>query len=73
MNKIKIMLVEDHNVFREGLKKLLELEDNMQVVAEAGSCQEAMAKISKDVDIILMDIGLPDGDGLDLASQIKKL
>ncbi|GAB6180790.1 response regulator transcription factor [Desulfotomaculum defluvii] len=71
MNKIKTMLIEDHNVFREGLKKLLELEENIKVVAEAGSCQEAMAKISKDVDVILMDIGLPDGDGLDLVSKIK--
>lgn len=66
------MLVEDHNVFREGLKKLLELEENIKVVAEAGSCQEAMSKLSRDIDVILMDIGLPDGDGLDLVSVIKK-
>lgn len=72
MNKIKTMLVEDHNVFREGLKKLLELEENIEVVAEAGSCQEAMSKLSSDIDVILMDIGLPDGDGLDLVSVIKK-
>ncbi|WP_041274571.1 response regulator transcription factor [Desulforamulus reducens] len=72
MEKIKIMLIEDHNVFREGLKKLLELEENMKVVAEAGSCQEAMTKISNQVDVILMDIGLPDGDGLDLVTVIKK-
>ncbi|MCL5779552.1 MAG: response regulator transcription factor [Firmicutes bacterium] len=72
MEKIKIMLIEDHNVFREGLKKLLELEDNMTVVAEAGSCEEALAKLSGDIDVILLDIGLPDGDGLDLACKIKQ-
>ncbi|GAB6157486.1 response regulator transcription factor [Desulfotomaculum varum] len=72
MKKIKIMLIEDHNVFREGLKKLLELEENLQVVAEAGSCQEALAKLTDDVDVILLDIGLPDGDGLDLAGHIKQ-
>ncbi|WP_238473410.1 response regulator [Desulforamulus profundi] len=72
MEKIKIMLIEDHNVFREGLKKLLELEDNMTVVAEAGSCEEALAKLSGDIDVILLDIGLPDGDGLDLAGKIKQ-
>ncbi|MEG6522440.1 response regulator transcription factor [Desulfotomaculum sp. 1211_IL3151] len=72
MNKIKVMLVEDHNVFREGLKKLLELEENITVVAEAGSCQEAMSKLASDIDVILMDIGLPDGDGLDLVNIIRK-
>lgn len=72
MSKIKIMLIEDHNVFREGLKKLLELEDNMQVVAEAGSCAEALAGLSADIDIILLDIGLPDGDGLELVGKIKQ-
>ncbi|AQS59242.1 response regulator transcription factor [Desulforamulus ferrireducens] len=71
MEKIKIMLIEDHNVFRQGLKQLLELENNMSVVAEAGSCQEALAKLTPDIDVILLDIGLPDGDGLDLAVQIK--
>lgn len=72
MAKIKIMLIEDHNVFRQGLKQLLELESNMSVVAEAGSCQEAMDKLNHDINVILLDIGLPDGDGLDLAVKIIK-
>ncbi|MFZ5643523.1 MAG: response regulator [Bacillota bacterium] len=71
MEKIRIMLVEDHNVFRQGLKKLLELEDNMTVTEEAGSISEALLKVNGDVDIILLDIGLPDGDGLELCSRIK--
>lgn len=72
MNKIRIMLIEDHNVFREGLKKLLELEESMQVVAEAGTCAEALAAVTAGVDIILLDIGLPDGDGLDLVGRIRR-
>ncbi len=72
MDKIKVMLVEDHNVFREGLKNLIDLEENMEVIAEAGSLQEALQNINDDVDVILLDIGLPDGDGLDLLAQIKK-
>ena len=72
MKKIRIMLIEDHNVFREGLKKLLELEENMAVVAEAGSCREALEILTKDIDVILLDIGLPDGDGIDLAGKIKE-
>lgn len=73
MSKIKVMLIEDHNVFREGLKKLLELEENISVIAEAGSCKEALEKVSSDVDVILLDIGLPDGDGLDASIDINKL
>lgn len=72
MSKIRIMLIEDHNVFRQGLKKLLELEDNMKVVAEAGTCAEALAAVTSGVDIVLLDIGLPDGDGLDLVGRIRQ-
>ena len=71
MNNIKVMLIEDHNVFREGLKKLIDLEENMTVIAEAGSCREAVQNITAEVDVILLDIRLPDGDGLDLYTQIK--
>ncbi len=71
-NKIKIMLVEDHNIVREGIRRLIELEKNMAVVAEAGSCREALENLRKDTDIVLLDIKLPDGDGLDLCREIKQ-
>ncbi|MDQ0285351.1 DNA-binding NarL/FixJ family response regulator [Desulfofundulus luciae] len=70
MKKIGIMLVEDHNVFREGLKKLIDMEENMQVVAEADSCAAALQNVGPNVDVILLDIGLPDGDGLDLCERV---
>lgn len=72
MNKIKIMLIEDHNVFRQGLKNLIDLEENMSVIAEAGSCQESLEKLSSNIDVILLDIGLPDGDGLELSQKIEE-
>lgn len=72
MDKIGIMLVEDHNIFREGLKKLIDMEENMKVVAEADSLNQAMQKVSPAVDIVLLDIGLPDGDGLDLSARITR-
>ncbi|NHM26533.1 response regulator transcription factor [Desulfofundulus sp. TPOSR] len=73
MKKVGIMLVEDHNVFREGLKKLLDMEENMHVVAEADSFAQALQNINQDVDIVLLDIGLPDGDGLDLCTRLAEL
>lgn len=64
------MLVEDHNVFREGLKKLIEMEEKFQVVAQADSFTQALKNIHPDVDVILLDIALPDGDGLDLCGRL---
>lgn len=70
MSKIKIMLVDDHNILREGLRRLIEREEHMTVAAEAGSCREALENLREDIDIILLDIKLPDGDGLDLCREI---
>ncbi|GBF33290.1 transcriptional regulatory protein UhpA [Desulfocucumis palustris] len=72
MAKIKVMLVEDHNIVREGLKRLMEMEEGIQVIAEAATCREALEQLKPDTDVILLDIKLPDGDGLDLCKEFKK-
>lgn len=72
MNRVKIMLVEDHNIVRQGLKRLIEMEADLSVVAEAGSCGEAMDRLRSDVDVVLLDIKLPDGDGLELCREISR-
>lgn len=72
MEKIGIMLVEDHNVFREGIKRLIDMEENMRVVAEADSLARALQNFTREVDIILLDIGLPDGDGLGIIARISQ-
>lgn len=72
MGDIKIMLVEDHNIVREGLRRLIETEEGMVVVAEAGTCAGALENLPRDVDVVLLDIKLPDGDGLELGQAIKK-
>ena len=71
MEKIKIMLVEDQTVVREGIKYLLGTDERFEVASEAGSISEAVRQLKKDsVDIILMDIQLPDGSGLFAAKDI---
>ena len=74
MNKIKIMLVDDHTMVREGLKHALSSEDNIEIVGEASSGSEAIERIyDADPDIILMDISMPNLDGLAAAKKIKKI
>lgn len=65
------MLIEDHQIVREGLKQLIEMEDTMAVDTEAGTCQASLDLFHEDIDVILLDIKLPDGDGLDLFKKLK--
>ncbi len=68
------MLVDDHLLFREGLKKLFEVEEGVEIVAEASSGEEAM-KLCKniDVDLILMDISMPGLGGIKAIREIKRM
>lgn len=63
---MKILLVDDHVLFREGLSMLLKSLMESVEIFEAGSCHEALASVaSHGIDLILMDIGLPDMSGLE--------
>ena len=69
---IRVVLVDDHQVLREGLRALLDGEADIQVVAEAGSADEAIKQVViHDPDIVVMDLGLPDRSGLDAIKQIR--
>lgn len=69
---IKIMLVDDHALIREGLKQILEFEESFEVIAEAGSGIECLEKLSEiKADILLLDINMPDMDGIDVLRKIK--
>jgi two-component system response regulator NreC len=72
--KIRLLLVDDHAVVRSGLRMLLENEDDVEIVGEAGTASEAINAIPKlKPDVVLMDIGLPDISGIDATKEIKKL
>ena len=69
--KIKIMLVEDHKLVRVGLKSIFEDVDDIEVIAEADNGKDAIEKVKLyKPDVILLDIGLPDISGIDVAKKI---
>lgn len=74
MKKIKVVIVDDHALIREGIKKLLELEENFEIAALAGDGYEAL-EVIKDVrpDVVLLDINMPNMNGIDCLKQIKSL
>lgn len=68
------MLVDDHNVVRKGFKMLIEKNNNIKVVCEAGSGEEALNKVIKkdDLDLVIIDISLPGMSGIELAKKLKE-
>jgi DNA-binding NarL/FixJ family response regulator len=71
MEKKDILLVDDHEVVRLGLKSLLEHNDQFEVVAEAGTAKEAVAQVEKyHPDVVLMDIRLPGASGIEACEEI---
>jgi DNA-binding NarL/FixJ family response regulator len=69
---IRILVVDDHAIVREGLKQILGDVKDMAVLAEAGNGQEAMDQIRRQTfDVILMDISMPGRSGLEILKDIK--
>ena len=70
---IKLLLVDDHKVVRSGLHMILEPEEDFEIIAEAGTAEEAIQAIDTyQPDVVLMDIGLPDRSGIEAAGEIKQ-
>lgn len=73
MNRFRLMIVDDHEVVRVGLKSLLERHPAFEVVAEAGTVNEAVERaLAHKPDIVLMDIRMPGGSGIDACAQITQ-
>ncbi len=73
MEQIKILIVDDHTIFRQGLTKLLESYDQIQVIGEASTGMQAIEKANRlSPHIILMDIKMPRIDGIETIELIKK-
>lgn len=73
MGKINIMIVDDQTIMRDGLKTILELDDDIEVVAAVSNGKEAVKAATEfKPDIILMDIRMPEMNGVDATRIIKK-
>ena len=71
-SKIKILLVDDHEVVRMGVRTLLERRPGFVVVGEAGSAQEAVTQARQaQPDVIVMDIRMPNGNGIEACREIR--
>ena len=69
---IKIALADDHTIFRDGLRRLLSLEPDFEVVAEAKDGSEVLNLIQeKEPDILLLDLRMPGVDGLSLLQRVQ--
>lgn len=70
---IRILLADDHKMFREGVRSLLEARSDMTVVAEAGTGEEALAHAGEhSPDVVLLDVSMPGRGGLETVAELKR-
>lgn len=73
MAKTSVMLVDDHPLFRQGLRRVLEAEEDLEVILEVADGQEALRMVKQLApDVVIMDINLPHMNGLQVTREIKQ-
>ena len=73
MPKIRVLLADDHTLFRQGIRNLLAVEPDVEVIAEVSNAGDAMAKSTElRPDVVLMDIGMPGFSSFEATRQIKR-
>ncbi|MFA5773975.1 MAG: response regulator transcription factor [Ilumatobacteraceae bacterium] len=70
---IRVALCDDHGIVRGGLKRILDAEDDLEVIGEAGNVHDAVALAdSERPDVFVMDISLPDGNGISATAEVRR-
>ena len=73
MNKVKVLIVDDHAIMRDGIRALLTVNDDIEVIGEASEGREAIKKLEQlKPDVIVMDIAMPGMDGMEATRQMVK-
>jgi DNA-binding NarL/FixJ family response regulator len=74
MRELKLIIVDDHAIFHEGLRALLDMEEDFEVIGEASLGAEAVAMVTEEPpDVILLDLHLPDGLGSDFCRDLLRI
>lgn len=74
MEKIRVIIADDHSMVRQGLKQIVELEEDLEVIAQASNGDEAVAMAQKYTpDVILMDINMPGMNGIQATNRLKEI
>jgi DNA-binding NarL/FixJ family response regulator len=70
-SRVRILIADDHALVREGLRKILGLDKNLEIVGEAASAAEVISRLSEgDVDVLLLDLLMPGASGVDLIQRV---
>jgi DNA-binding NarL/FixJ family response regulator len=73
MERIKVLIADDHKIFREGVRSILEKEKDVEVVAEAATGKEVMEKLSKNpVDVLVLDMDIGKPGGIEVTEMVRK-
>jgi DNA-binding NarL/FixJ family response regulator len=71
---VRVVIVDDHTLFREGLKTILQMEDDIEVVADAESAEDVVELVWQTrPDVLLLDIRMPQGNGLDAVPAVLRI
>jgi len=72
-NKVRVMIVDDHEIVRRGIAEIIDRDDDFEVVAEAGTVEDAVRRAGLvKPDVLLVDLQLPDGTGIDIMRSVAK-
>ena len=73
-SKVTVFLLDDHELVREGVRQLLEADGTIEVVGEAGTCADAVARIrATRPQVAVLDVQLPDGSGVEVCRDVRSL